>query len=956
MSTKFLSPGWRMPRNANQSKSSNYSLNFDGSNYISITDDPLKDGATNFTLSAWVKANGTVGGSDISFLQNWVSPHVFIIRYKEPNGNFQLYLNGAVKRIDVALSSLGLVNNNWNHIVLVNEYDNSQIKVYVNGTLQHTETSTQVAYPSNSTPLKIGGDYNYWDGQIDGVSIFDYALSQSQVTTLWGGGTSVSNPMALPSPPIAYYPLGTSAWNGDYLAENNAIGDYVFDFPATDAVQSNFTLFNGASEACISAWFKTDVQQSGKCLFSTPFSINGNKFDLYFQSAGFSSYLKTVTNISNIASSTINYYDNKWHNVIVTYDGVNHKIYYDGNEVATAARSGVLADSTYNKLEIGRFGTSFSNNVDAKISNVLAWTKGLSSSEAETLYNYGSPIRTLANIPQNSNLKAWYKLDASEIYNSSITDWEINNAVSSYNNSLFVDNLLQPSTSTNGITMGSYNDTAGLSAVSWSLWVNLKTLNSASGYSTMINGNSFSFSTNGGGGGLGGTDFNSRFVNSSGSFIDNSFTLSTALQSQGWVNIIATYDGANAKFYLNTEQKGIKSGSGVLNTTSSLNLGYSYGTNSVDARFSNFSIWNKALTTSDISEIYNSGVPGDLASHSSTSNLLNWWKLNNLSSGLQDSKGSSNATTTGTSGSTTVQPGSVSALNGESLGMSQANLVQSDLQTVAPYSKYALSFDGSNDQIDTNSNLGISGASPRTFSAWMKTTDGGNGWHVIVATGYSSNVSNNFELDFRNNVIMWERWGLGITGSVVVNDGNWHHACITYDGNILKLYVDGSEDTAGNFPYTIGATTSTDTPVRIGGMNHNAKYFNGSISNVSIWNAALTSSQVREIYNEGLPSNLNSHSAYSNLISWWQLGSNSSWNGSRWIVADEKGTNNGYSQNMAPYMPESGLTNGVGTTANGTSTGMAVGALVGDAPYSTGNVISVNMGSTARGTDIPPTP
>ena len=30
MSTKFLSPGWRMPRNANQSKQSNYSMDFDG--------------------------------------------------------------------------------------------------------------------------------------------------------------------------------------------------------------------------------------------------------------------------------------------------------------------------------------------------------------------------------------------------------------------------------------------------------------------------------------------------------------------------------------------------------------------------------------------------------------------------------------------------------------------------------------------------------------------------------------------------------------------------------------------------------------------------------------------------------------------------------------------------------------------------------------------------------------
>jgi hypothetical protein len=187
---------------------------------------------------------------------------------------------------------------------------------------------------------------------------------------------------------------------------------------------------------------------------------------------------------------------------------------------------------------------------------------------------------------------------------------------------------------------------------------------------------------------------------------------------------------------------------------------------------------------------------------------------------------------------------------------------------------YSMNFDGSNDQINSGSNLGISGASPRTFSAWIKTTDSGGGFDVIVATGNSGNTGNNFELDFRNNVIMWERWGLGIMGSVVVNDGNWHHACITYDGNILKLYVDGSEDTAGDFPYTIGATTSTDTPVRIGGMNHSQKYFNGQIDEVGIWNTALTSTQVAEIYN-GTSTNLTKDLTTvsgSNLIYWNRMG------------------------------------------------------------------------------------
>tara|TARA_R110000787_G_scaffold210062_3_gene319962 strand:- start:764 stop:1963 length:1200 start_codon:yes stop_codon:yes gene_type:complete len=187
---------------------------------------------------------------------------------------------------------------------------------------------------------------------------------------------------------------------------------------------------------------------------------------------------------------------------------------------------------------------------------------------------------------------------------------------------------------------------------------------------------------------------------------------------------------------------------------------------------------------------------------------------------------------------------------------------------------YSMSFDGLNDQINTSTNLGISGASSRTFSAWIKTTDAGGGFDVIVATGNTSNTGNNFELDFRNNVIMWERWGLGVFGSVTVNDGDWHHACITYDGNILKLYVDGSEDTGGDFPYTIGVTTSTDTPVRIGGMNHSLKYFNGLIDEVAIWNTALTAPQIAQIYNAtstGKTADLSTISG-SNLKYWNRMG------------------------------------------------------------------------------------
>jgi hypothetical protein len=108
MSGKFVQGNWLLPNEINANKQSKYSLDFNGSDYIVIDDDPLKNGATNFTLSAWVKADGTVGSVDRSFLQNWnggSAPVTFLIRYKD-DGNFQLYLNPS-KRIDVALSSLG---------------------------------------------------------------------------------------------------------------------------------------------------------------------------------------------------------------------------------------------------------------------------------------------------------------------------------------------------------------------------------------------------------------------------------------------------------------------------------------------------------------------------------------------------------------------------------------------------------------------------------------------------------------------------------------------------------------------------------------------------------------------------------------------------------------------------------------------------------------------------------
>ena len=123
--------------------------------------------------------------------------------------------------------------------------------------------------------------------------------------------------------------------------------------------------------------------------------------------------------------------------------------------------------------------------------------------------------------------------------------------------------------------------------------------------------------------------------------------------------------------------------------------------------------------------------------------------------------------------------------------------------------------------------------------------------------------------------------------------------------------------------------------------------FNGQLSNCARWNVGLTQAQVTEIYNQGRPSNLNTFSGNA-PIGWWQLGSNSSFN-TNWTVLDEKGSNNGTSQNMT----EVDIVDGVGSYANGLSSGMGGDEVVGNAPYSSSNSLSVNMDVEDRTTDTP---
>ena len=271
-----------------------------------------------------------------------------------------------------------------------------------------------------------------------------------------------------------------------------------------------------------------------------------------------------------------------------------------------------------------------------------------------------------------------------------------------------------------------------------------------------------------------------------------------------------------------------------------------------------------------------------------------------------------------------------------SSGMDSTNLVPSNLIKSIPYSGYSMEFDpGDSDYVD------VGDFQPSTtklsISAWAYKTDTSQA--SIIGRGASVDYGifvYGSSLQFGLNTGSWTT----ITTTIpTVN--TWFHVCATWDGTTMKLYVDGVLASSASKTGTISYTSNNTTI----GKNSTLSGFewDGKISNVAIWDKAITEDEILRVYNGGSPGDL------SNLGStgWWSLGADSYFDGTNWICPDlSTNSNNGTSANM-------GAANLVGdgpdSLANGTSTNLDLASdLIGEAPGSTGNAISINMNSLAR--------
>lgn len=104
----------------------------------------------------------------------------------------------------------------------------------------------------------------------------------------------------------------------------------------------------------------------------------------------------------------------------------------------------------------------------------------------------------------------------------------------------------------------------------------------------------------------------------------------------------------------------------------------------------------------------------------------------------------------------------------------------------------ALKFDGLNDYASVSYAYGPAGG-PFSFSVWIK--DGGPGQVIISQASFADWLS--IDQDGKLLVSLTTttgRFGIpALATDVIVNDGNWHHVHVTWNGSVRIVYIDGIE-------------------------------------------------------------------------------------------------------------------------------------------------------------------
>ena len=681
----FSYPQILMPEDTNKDKVSKYSLAFDGTDdYISIGTNSL--GITSaITVSAWVKiptTNTGGGGTNIQVIacedttsggqRNW---NMFW------RGTGSNYFAWVIHHTNLSASSVvtsGITPNDgqWHH--LLGTYDGTTnangIKLYVDGVLsvQGTAGSTGINAFSSSEPTigaLTGGVGWRLEGNIDEVAVWSDDLSVS-ANAIYNGGIPTDIASLYPTRLEGYWKLGEEAkFTDNWLVPNSALSNfskYSFNFDGIDDYvdcgdNDNLSFGNGSTDSpfSISAWIKPSSAP-----FRIVFKWGTSTQEYYFQIAGGGKLQLIlqdgVAYIGKNANTTISL--NTWNHVLITYDGSSSangiNLYLNGNnDNFNNITSGTYTamSNTIEPFLIGKYAGGSSSL--GKIDEVAIWDSELSALAVTSIYNGGKP-KDLSGLSPVS----WWRMGEEATYDSSTSQFTIPDQGSGGNtgtrsNTMLLETLVGDAPQyygggisdsmdifdrvgdapvfTNNFSLD-FDGVDDYVQVPNSTSLNITTALSVSAWFKTTSANGMYLLTQGSGSQV---KYYIQFyapINRiqvriwDGSAVPITIDNTQVFDDGQWHNIVLTTDALTTtdgvKIYFDgtlLTNKGTLNNNGIYTASAGLFIGQIPNTTRFNGNIDEVALFNSELSSSDVTTIYNSGIPNDISSLSP----LSWWRF-----------------------------------------------------------------------------------------------------------------------------------------------------------------------------------------------------------------------------------------------------------------------------------------------------------------------------------------
>jgi hypothetical protein len=408
--------GATLTTDRNGNANSAYSFN-GSSDFINILNSPSLQFNGGLTISTWVNANTLPSpvsyflskGADGGTPNSWNG----LVTNSQLAG-VSIYDNIGLNNIYITSNSSTVSTNTWVNIVFTFDGGN-EAKCYINGQLANTAPFSYTTF-SNAYDIKIGKRYitglpYYWHGKIDDVAIYNRAITQQEVNSLYTGiaaPTTSCLPNYVPTNGlVGYWPFCGNANDESGNGNNGNVNGATLTTDRNGNTNSAYS-FNGTNNyiqlpnntqitppnITVNFWFKILSNNINQRLIRQ----RGYGYDVGYNmqvqhgTAATNKLNSTIyTNSTSLYDPILNSFSNnqQWHQFTFSYDSLNYKVYLDSVLVYQNQSNGsgaVYYNNLGNGFTIGRDGDNPDWYFNGEFDDMGIWNRALSKQEIKNLY------------------------------------------------------------------------------------------------------------------------------------------------------------------------------------------------------------------------------------------------------------------------------------------------------------------------------------------------------------------------------------------------------------------------------------------------------------------------------------------------------------------------------------------------------------------------------------------